>query len=121
MFVIVLNYVKPIEDVERHLEEHRSFLKTYYDAGIFHMSGPLVPRTGGLILCGGNSRAEIEVIIADDPFHREGIAAHQILEFIPRMASDACRKLMAEGGSPASGANDIPRLPPLPIPPKNAT
>ncbi|WP_243310798.1 YciI family protein [Fundidesulfovibrio agrisoli] len=85
MFVVILNYIKPVEEIDRWLEEHRAFLAENYAAGRFIASGRLEPRTGGVILARGGSKAELETILEADPFKREGLAAYTVLEFLPAM------------------------------------
>lgn len=87
MFVIFLNYIKPLCEVDRFVEEHRNYLARYYASGHFVLSGRQEPRTGGVILATAPSRAEIEHIVREDPFHREHIAAYDIVEFLPSMAA----------------------------------
>ena len=79
MFVLILTYKAPIEKVIELLEAHCCYLDKYYAAGIFLASGPQVPRTGGVILCRAQSRAEVEKIIGEDPFNavvRPGISRY---------------------------------------------
>ncbi|HJV53013.1 MAG TPA: YciI family protein [Noviherbaspirillum sp.] len=83
MFVVLLTYRRPIEDVEKHLAEHVEFLNRQYDAGVFIASGRRVPRTGGVILATGVERAALESILELDPFKREGIAEYELVEFVP--------------------------------------
>jgi uncharacterized protein YciI len=87
MFVISLNYIKPLSEVDRFVAEHREFLESYYASGHFLLSGRQEPRTGGVILAKAQTRAEIESIIQNDPFHREQIADYDIVEFLPSMAT----------------------------------
>ena len=87
MFLIVLNYIKPVSEAERFLAEHREFLERYYASGHFLLSGRQVPRTGGVILAVASTREEVERIIAEDPFHREQIASFTVIEFVPTMAA----------------------------------
>jgi uncharacterized protein YciI len=87
MFVILLQYKKPLSEVDRFVPEHREFLAEQYAAGVFKMSGRMEPRTGGVILARAGSRAELETIIQRDPFHREQIADYEIVEFCPTMSS----------------------------------
>lgn len=86
LFVIDLTYTADLADVDRHLEAHRSFLKDQYAAGHFLASGPKNPRTGGVILAKGSSRAEIEHLVALDPFKIEAVASYAITEFYPVMS-----------------------------------
>ena len=89
MFVILLNYIKPLSEVDHFVGEHRAFLERHYAAGHFLMSGRKEPRTGGVILAKAASKAEIEKIVQDDPFHREQIAEYEIIEFVPSMTTNA--------------------------------
>lgn len=83
MFIISLTYKGSIEDVERYISEHNSFLQKYYDIGLFIASGRKEPRTGGIIICNAPSQNEVENIIKEDPFHIYQVADYEITEFIP--------------------------------------
>ncbi|KAF0189476.1 MAG: hypothetical protein FD168_731 [Desulfobulbaceae bacterium] len=87
MFVILLNYIKPLSEVDRFVGEHLDFLERNYSSGHFLLSGRKEPRTGGVILAKAETRAEIESIVRNDPFHREKIAEYEIIEVLPSMAS----------------------------------
>ena len=83
MFVVILKYEKPIETVMRYLDEHIIFLEKYYDLDKFICSGRQEPRKGGIILCNGKDKREINSIIKEDPFYKNNIAKYEIIEFIP--------------------------------------
>lgn len=83
MFIISLTYKVTIENVERHIPEHNSFLQKYYDSGLFIASGRKEPRTGGVIICKASSKNEVERIIKEDPFHIQQVADYDIIKFIP--------------------------------------
>lgn len=51
MFIVNLTYVKPLEEVEKYLEDHITFLNKYYASNNFICSGRKNPRDGGIILC----------------------------------------------------------------------
>ncbi|MBT3067512.1 YciI family protein [Rhodoferax sp. U11-2br] len=87
MFVILLNYIKPLSEVDCFVAEHRAYLASHYASGHFLMYGRQEPRTGGVILAKAPTRAEIERIIQNDPFHREQIAEYNIVEFLPSMTA----------------------------------
>lgn len=93
MFLLLSRYLKTIEEIERVLPEHRAFLDRHYAAGHFVVSGPLEPRTGGVIVTCTMPRAQLESILADDPFVLEAISAYEILEFRPTKRHDALRDL----------------------------
>lgn len=85
MFIVSLNYIKPIDVVEKHLEAHVDYLKQHYEKKNFIASGRKVPRTGGVILSNLESKAELEQILAQDPFSINNVAELEIIEFVPSM------------------------------------
>ena len=88
MFVIELIYKTDLEDIDAHMAAHVRFLKKYYAAGNFLVSGRKIPRDGGIILAVGKSRREIEAIIKEDPFHAHGLADFRIIEFRASQRAD---------------------------------
>lgn len=85
MFIAILTYKKPLEEVDRFLQAHREYLAKHYAAGDFIASGPQTPRVGGVIMMKATDRAVVDSIIAQDPFNINGIADYQIVEFTPTM------------------------------------
>ena len=83
MFLILLKYKKPLEEVEKYLDEHVQFLDKYYSQEKFIFSGRRNPRTGGVILVKVDSEAEARQIINEDPFHQNNIAEYEVIEFFP--------------------------------------
>jgi uncharacterized protein YciI len=82
MFIINLHYSAPLEELDRHMSAHVKYLKKYYKADVFIMSGRKVPRTGGIIIAQADSRKILEMIIAEDPFHKHKLAEFTITEFL---------------------------------------
>lgn len=85
MFIAILTYKKPLSEVDRFLAAHREYLARHYAAGDFIASGPQTPRVGGVIMMKADSREAVDAIIAEDPFHINGIADYQVVEFTPTM------------------------------------
>lgn len=90
MFIAILTYKKPLEEVDRFLQAHREYLVKHYAIGDFIASGPQTPREGGVIMVKAENRTAVDAIIAQDPFNINGIADYQIVEFTPTMFCD-CR------------------------------
>lgn len=88
MFIIDLTYCKPLEEVDLLLESHTLFLKKYYASGNFLLSGRKNPRTGGVILANAANLEEIQQILTEDPFNRNGVARYAITEILPTMAAE---------------------------------
>jgi uncharacterized protein YciI len=88
MFVIELVYKAPLEEIDAHMTAHVRFLKKYYSAGNFLVSGRKIPRDGGIILAVGKTRQEIETIVKEDPFHKHGLADFRVIEFRASQKAD---------------------------------
>ncbi|MDD4971161.1 MAG: YciI family protein [Paludibacter sp.] len=88
------NYTNELEQIENHLAEHRAFLDKYYALNRFICSGAQNPRTGGVILCKADSKAEVEKIVLEDPFHIHGAATYHIIEFNPTKFAPAFESLV---------------------------
>jgi len=82
MFIIDLNYIVPLEELDTHMEAHVQYLEKFYKQNIFIASGRKVPRTGGVILATANSIEEVEKIITEDPFHKHHLAEIKITQFL---------------------------------------
>ena len=83
MFIVLITYKVPLTIIDQHLAAHRDHLKQCYAKQQLLASGPQNPRTGGVLISPLTVRAEIETLIAQDPFHRNNLADYQIIEFSP--------------------------------------
>lgn len=83
MFLLKLTYIRPIEEIDRFLVEHRQWLDTLYANKEAICSGPQNPRSGGIIFLSVGTLARAEAIVMADPFHREKLASYEIIEFDP--------------------------------------
>jgi uncharacterized protein YciI len=92
MFVIELVYKADLTEIDAHMAAHVAFLKKYYAAGNFLVSGRKIPRDGGIIVAVGKSRQEIEAIIQHDPFVVHGLADVRIIQFRASQRADDIQK-----------------------------
>lgn len=81
MYIIDLNYIVPLEQLDAHMTDHVKYLHKYYKQDIFVTSGRKVPRTGGIILALAESREALDKIIAEDPFYVHKLAEFKVTEF----------------------------------------
>lgn len=81
MFVVKLTYLVDAEEVAKYVKSHRDFLDIYYKKGLFLASGPMIPKTGGIIVVGGHDKDALETILKEDPYNQAGIASYEIMEF----------------------------------------
>lgn len=83
MFLILMQYIRPVAAIEHYMDEHRAFLDKHYQSGQFILAGRRKPKTGGLILCKASSRREVEQIVSEDPLDKYQLALYEIIEFEP--------------------------------------
>jgi uncharacterized protein YciI len=88
VFVLLLTYTKPTEEVDAHMREHMAWLREQYEAGRFVVSGRQIPRTGGVIVARGDDREEMEEIAASDPFVAGGVATVDVVQFRASQTAD---------------------------------
>ena len=101
LYLILLKYIRPPEEVTAHVEEHRAYLRRHYAEGHFIVSGPRVPAEGGVILARAASEAAARALIADDPFSQLGIAEYQLIPFDVLWSSPGFAARLEEGPSVA--------------------
>jgi uncharacterized protein YciI len=94
MFIINLNYIVPLEQLDAHMTDHVKFLRHYYKKNVFVASGRKVPRTGGIILALAKSKEEVEQIISEDPFYIHKLAEFTITEFLTSQYHPELKKLL---------------------------
>ena len=88
MFIIELIYKAELEKIDARMGAHMKFVRKYYKAGNFLVSGRKIPRDGGIILAVGESREAIEAIAKEDPFYTHGLADYRVIEFRASQRAD---------------------------------
>lgn len=96
MFIINLNYIVPLEELDRHMGAHVKFLQQYYRQNVFVTCGRKVPRTGGIILALAKSKEEVEKIMQEDPFYRHKLAEFSIMEFLTSQFHPDLKRLLGK-------------------------
>jgi len=94
MFLILLDYIAPPAEIDRHVAAHRRHLAEQYAAGKLLLSGPHVPRTGGVIIASMPSQAEVEAMMQRDPFVLAGVVRYRVIEFLARASHPALSGLV---------------------------
>lgn len=87
-FVIEVTYAAPLLAIDELLAAHRAHLEQGYRTGMLLLSGPQVPRTGGVILARAKSLEELQTFIDADPFSTRGVAKYRVVEFQPTKHQD---------------------------------
>lgn len=82
------------------MTDHVKFLQKYYKDNIFLTSGRQVPRTGGIIVAVGKSKAEIQTIMETDPFCAHGLAEFTVAEFLNSQMHPVFKEMMGRLPAP---------------------
>ncbi len=83
MFIAILTYIRPLEEIDALIADHVRFLDLHYASGLFIASGRRVPRTGGVILVAGHDREQAVAALNQDPFALAGVSTYELVEFTP--------------------------------------
>jgi uncharacterized protein YciI len=98
MFLLLPTYTAPLDEVDRVLQAHHEWLAAQYAAGRFLLAGPRDRREGGFILSTGDEHAEIQKLVATDPFTRAGVATYQVFHVTVSGGAPEVLKALAEHG-----------------------
>ena len=89
MYAVIITYKVPLTEIDQALDEHIEWLDRYYENGSFLASGRREPRNGGVILVRDQLAEPLDWILKKDPFHHQGLANHEVIEFHPsKLASE---------------------------------
>ena len=97
MFIINLQYIVPLEQLDAHMTDHVKYLQKYYKQNVFVASGRKVPRTGGIILALADSHEAVDAIIKEDPFYIHKLADFSVTEFLTSQSHPDLKKLLKGG------------------------
>lgn len=82
MVIMILKYLKPMEEVDKHLVPHRAYLDEYLKQKKFICAGRQKPPVGGVIIANVESVAEAKMIAQEDPFAVNKVAEYEFIEFV---------------------------------------
>lgn len=87
-FVVEIKYTAPLEVIDSIVARHRQFLSDGYKKGILLMSGPMNPKTGGMVIARAESQEDLKKFMDNDPYKLENAAEHLYKEFTPVLSRD---------------------------------
>lgn len=92
MYVVLLTYTAPLEEIDYALPDHQQWVGRQYDAGHFIASGRRNPRTGGVIITKAMSRDKLSAILASDPWADRNLVHYEVFEFQATRTCPALRE-----------------------------
>ena len=96
-FILEGEYLVPFEELAALVPQHRQFLQKGYDSGHFLCSGPQIPARGGFLIARAESRAALDVLLAEEPFTKaKKMRFARITEFNPVQHQPALKEWFAK-------------------------
>jgi uncharacterized protein YciI len=80
--IAIIRYRRPLEEVAEVTDQHRGYLAGLKDEGILIASGPMDPRTGGILLLNVPDdavAATLDRVRDGDPYVTFGLAQYELL------------------------------------------
>ncbi len=90
---VALKYKFPLERILQTVDRHRAYLRELLAQGKLLASGPFVPRWGGALLLRVADEAELQKLLAADPFAQEGLVEHTIYNWAPNIGVEGLDSL----------------------------
>ncbi|WP_437492719.1 YciI family protein [Sorangium sp. So ce1014] len=84
--IAIIRYRRPLDEVLKVVDDHRAYLKRLMEQGLLLASGPLDPRSGGVVLLRVPDEAvgaTLDQIRDGDPFTKHGLAQYELLPWAP--------------------------------------
>jgi uncharacterized protein YciI len=94
--IAVVRYRKPLEEVLKIIEAHRSYLRDLKQQGWLLASGPLDPRNGGVLLLrvpDADASRHLDQVREGDPFVQTGTAQYEIWPWLPNIGKEDLDRL----------------------------
>ncbi len=94
--IAIVRYRKPLEEVLKHQDAHRAYLRDLKARGTLLTSGPLEPRYGGALLLrvpDAGVDAALDRVRDGDPFVKAGVAQYDLLPWVPGIGRDGLDRL----------------------------
>ena len=83
LFVVLMQYTKPIADVDQVRAAHVAHLEQAAGRGIMVAWARRSPPVGGVLVATAPDRETLERVVAQDPYVRAGVASPEVVEFQP--------------------------------------
>ena len=83
--IALIRYRRPLEEVVEVTEQHRAYLKTLKDEGVLIASGPMDPRSGGMLLLDvpdDDVSATLDRVREGDPYVTFGLAQYEMIPWV---------------------------------------
>ena len=96
--IALIRYRRPLEEVLAVTEQHRAYLRDLKETGLLVASGPMDPRTGGILLLNVDDDdvvGSLDKIRDEDPYVTFGMAQYELIPWAVGIGKEDLDKLNA--------------------------
>ena len=80
MFIILLRFAANKDQADQFFDEHKAWIKSGFEDGVFLLAGGIQPSLGGAIADHNTTRKELNDRVEKDPFVTNNVVSAEILE-----------------------------------------
>ncbi len=94
--IALIRYRKPLDEILKVLDAHRAYSAELKAKGLLLASGPMDPRSGGVLLLrvpDESVAATLDAIRDGDPYVQTGCAQYELIPWAPVLGVDGLDKL----------------------------
>ena len=81
MYALIVNLIKPVDEVNKFAKEHGYWVTQHVERGNFLLAGPKRSGLGGVTLTKSMDKGELKALLASDPYLIKDVAEYQIIDF----------------------------------------
>ena len=96
--IAIIRYRRPLDEVQEVTEQHRAYLSDLRDEGTLIASGPMDPRTGGILLLNvpdDDVTACLDRVRDGDPYVTFGLAQYELIPWAVGIGREELDRLVA--------------------------
>jgi NADP-dependent 3-hydroxy acid dehydrogenase YdfG/uncharacterized protein YciI len=86
--IVSVTHTENPEQVAKHADEHRAYLRSLSEKGTLIVSGPIAGRAGGMYLLRVDDENHARAIAERDPFNVHGVARHEVRMWTPTLGAE---------------------------------
>lgn len=83
MYVVLLRFSDNKSQAGQFMDEHNAWIKKGLDDGVFLVVGSLQPNLGGAVVVHNMAKADLDALVAEDPFVANDVVKAEVLEISP--------------------------------------
>ncbi|EHR52588.1 hypothetical protein SacmaDRAFT_4402 [Saccharomonospora marina XMU15] len=93
MYVVLLTYTAPLQEIDYALPDHVEWLAKQYEHEYLLASGRREAHLGEVLLARPMPRGKLDAVLASDPLALANLAHHEVIDFVVTRTAAQLREL----------------------------